>query len=118
MTEAIYPTLLHQDPRYFRRGTGSTLSRLGYAVSQIFWTHNDSGGMQFNFSEIVGNSTAIAISNTYHPDSRNASDAVLGLGIQIGVDMAGNILKEFSPELARTFSRKHRSKEDPKNARQ
>ena len=32
MTEAIYPTRLHQDPRYFRRGTGSGWSRLGYAV--------------------------------------------------------------------------------------
>jgi hypothetical protein len=41
MTEAIYPTLLHQDPRYFRRGTGSTWSRLGYAMGQIFITHGD-----------------------------------------------------------------------------
>src|SRR5438128_1570784 len=33
--EAIFPSLLHQDPRYFRRGTGSTWSRLGYSVSQL-----------------------------------------------------------------------------------
>jgi hypothetical protein len=111
MTEAIYPTVLHQDPRYFRRGDGSVLSRLGYAVGQIFWTHRDSGGMQFNFSEIVGNSTAVAISNAYRPDNRDASDAAKSLGVQIGVDMAGNILKEFSPELAHAFSRKHPSKD-------
>lgn len=113
MTEAIYPTVLHQDPRYFRRGTGSVMSRLGYAAGQIFWTHRDSGGMQFNFSEIVGNSTAVAISNAYYPENRNASDAAIKLGIQVGVDMAGNILKEFSPELARAFSRKHHGKDDP-----
>src|SRR6266568_9339293 len=39
MTEAIFPVMLHQDPRYFRKGTGSGFQRLAYAVSQIFWTH-------------------------------------------------------------------------------
>jgi hypothetical protein len=107
MTEAIYPTLFHEDPRYFRRGTGSKWSRLGYAVGQIFWTHTDSGGTQFNYSEIVGNSTAVAISNAYYPDNRTASNAVSKLGTQIGVDMASNILKEFSPDIYRKFSRKH-----------
>ena len=106
MTEAIYPALLHQDPRYFRRGTGSGLSRLGYAVKQIFWTHTDSGGTQFNYSEIAGNSTAVAISNAYYPDNRNASQAVSRLGVQIGIDTAGNILKEFWPDLSRKLSRK------------
>jgi hypothetical protein len=108
MTEAVFPTLLHQDPRYFRRGTGSGWSRLGYAVGQIFWTHRDSGGMQFNYSEIVGNSAAVAISNAYYKDNRSARDAVPKLGTQIGVDMAANVLKEFWPDLRRKFRRKHR----------
>jgi hypothetical protein len=106
MTEAIYPTILHQDPRYFRRGTGSGWSRLGYAMGQIFWTHTDSGGMQFNYSEIVGNSTAVAISTAYYPEGRDVGSATSKLGTQIGVDMAGNILKEFWPDLRRKFSRK------------
>jgi hypothetical protein len=110
MTEAVYPAIFHQDPRYFRRATGSGWSRLGSAVGQIFWTHTDSGHRQFNFSEIIGNSTSVAISNAYYPDNRNALDASTKLGLQIGVDMAGNILKEFSPELNRTFSRKHEPK--------
>src|SRR5215510_2590130 len=110
MTEAIYPSMLHQDPRYFRRANGSAFSRMGSAVGQIFWTHTDSGRMQFNFSEILGNSTGVAISNAYYPDNRNASDALTKLGIQIGVDMTANILKEFSPELNRLFSRKRTSK--------
>jgi len=107
MTEAVFPTMLHQDPRYFRRGTGSKWSRLGYAIGQIFWTHTDSGGTQFNYSEILGNSTAVAISNAYYPDNRTVSNAVSKLGTQIGVDMASNILKEFSPDIYRKFSRKH-----------
>ncbi len=107
MTEGIFPTLLHQDPRYFRRGTGSGLARLGYAMGQIFWTHKDSGGTQFNFSEVVGNSTAVAISNAYYPENRNVSSAISKLGIQLGVDMASNVLKEFAPDLYRKFSRDH-----------
>ena len=107
MSGAVFPTLLHQDPRYFRRGTGGW-SRLGYATGQTFWTHRDSGGTQFNYSEIAGNSAAVAISNAYYADNRTASGAVSRLGMQLGVDMASNILKEFWPDLQRKFHRKHR----------
>jgi hypothetical protein len=101
MTEAVFPTLLHQDPRYFRRGTGSGLSRLEYAMGQIFWTHTDAGGMQFNYSEIIGNSAGVAISTLYYPDGRDVSRAVSRLGIQIGDDMLSNVLKEFWPDIHR-----------------
>jgi hypothetical protein len=110
MTEAVYPAALRQDPRYFRRGTGGGWSRLGYAVGQIFWTHSDSGGTQFNFSEIAGNATAVAIGNAYYPDNRTVSSNMSKLSVQIGVDMAANILKEFGPDLDRVFSRQHPSK--------
>ena len=110
MTEAIYPTLFHQDPRYFRRGKGSGMSRLGYAVGQIFSTHNDSGHSQFNYSEIVGNASAVAISTAYYPGGRDVGDAVSKLGVQLGVDMASNVLKEFWPDLHKKFVR-HRDTE-------
>lgn len=106
MTEAIVPALTHEDPRYFRRGTGSGLSRTKSAVAQIFWTHTDCDGTQFNYSEILGNSVAVAISNAYYPESRTASEAASRLGMQVGVDMVGNILKEFWPDIANKFARK------------
>jgi hypothetical protein len=113
MTEAVFPSVLHQDPRYFRRGTGSKWSRLGYAAGQTIWTHRDSdGSRQFNYSEILGNSTAVAISNAYYVDNRTASSAVGRFGIQIGVDMAANIFREFWPDVARKFRHKHQ----PSNA--
>lgn len=105
MKEAVYPTLLRQDPRYFRRGTGGRFSRLRYAVRQTFWTHNDSGRMQFNYSEVLGASTSVAISNAYYPDSRTPGDAASKLGIQIGIDMGANVLKEFWPDLNRKIAR-------------
>lgn len=104
MTEAVYPVLLRQDPRYFRRGTGNAWLRLGYAMGQIALTHGDSGSTQFNASEIAGNATAVAIGNAYYRDNRGLSNSVTKLGIQLGVDALANILKEFSPDLERKFS--------------
>jgi len=107
MTEGIFPTILHQDPRYFRRGTGRGMTRLGYSMGQIFWTHQDSGRGNFNFSEVFGNATAVAISDAYYKDNRTAHQGVSSLGVQLGVDMATNILKEFWPDFDRKFRRKH-----------
>jgi hypothetical protein len=112
MTEAVLPTFLHQDPRYFRRGVGSTRSRLGYAIGQIFWTHADSGGTQFNYSEVLGNSTAVAISTAYYRDNRDAGDALARLGIQLGVDMASNVMKEFWPDILWKLQNKQHQKGD------
>lgn len=109
MTEAVFPTMLHQDPRYFRKGTGSGFGRLVYAMGQIFWTHTDSGGHTFNFSEIGGNAAAVAISQAYYPENRNAGDAGSKLAVQVGVDMASNVMKEFYPDLIRLLRRKHSS---------
>jgi hypothetical protein len=114
MTEGIFPSILHQDPRYFRKGTGGGWSRLGYAAGQIFWTHTDSAKGQFNYSEILGNSTAVAIGNAYYPDNRTVSNGVSKLTQQLAVDMASNILKEFWPEISRKFSHKHRQAKSDK----
>lgn len=107
MTDALYPVMLHQDPRFFRRGTGSGWSRARYAVGQIFWTRNDSNHMQFNYSEVVGNATAAGIATAYYPDNRTVGAVASRWGIQLGIDMAGNVLKEFWPDLSGKLSRKH-----------
>ena len=99
MTEAIFPSMLHEDPRYFRRGTGSFRSRALYAATRVFVTRTDSGGTRFNFSEVLGNATAVAISNAYYPDNRDASDNVEKLGMQIGIDAMSQVLKEFWPDI-------------------
>jgi len=113
MTTGVYPSLLHQDPRYFRRGTGSTWSRLRYAVGHTIITHGDNRRTQYNYSEFAGNATAFAISQAYDPDNRTARDAAAQFGLQIGLDMAGNVLKEFAPDLSRKF---HGKKNAPATA--
>jgi hypothetical protein len=66
MTEAIVPSLTHEDPRYFTLGHGGLFKRSGYAVSRLLITRTDSGGRTFNISEIVGNGAGAGISDTYY----------------------------------------------------
>jgi hypothetical protein len=103
MTEGIFPSMLHEDPRYFRRGYGSVWSRAVYAATRVFVTRTDSGGKRFNFSEVLGNATGTAISNAYYPDNRDAVDNVEKLGSQIGIDAASQVLKEFWPDIKHKF---------------
>jgi hypothetical protein len=63
-----------------RRGSG--WSRLRYALGQTLWTNHDSSTLQFNYSEIVGNVAAVAISNAYYADDRTAGDAAAKLGFK------------------------------------
>jgi hypothetical protein len=101
MTESFMPSLLHEDPRYFRRGTGSVLSRTVYALTRIFVTRTDSGGRSFNFSEWAGNSAAVAISNAYYPDTRTASQNAERLGIACATDAFSQVMKELWPDVKR-----------------
>ena len=108
MTEGLFPTLLHEDPRYFRRGTGSKWSRTFYAATRVFVTHTDAGTLRFNYSEVLGNATAVAISNSYYPDGHTMGSNVLKLGEQISIDAASQVLKEFWPDLKRKFFQHHK----------
>jgi hypothetical protein len=99
MTEGIFPSMLHEDPRYFRRGYGSIKSRAWYAATRVFVTKTDAGGTRFNFSELLGNATGTAISNAYYPDTRDVADNVEKLGSQIGIDAVSQVLKEFWPDI-------------------
>ena len=101
MTEGIFPAMLHQDPRYFRKGSGSIMSRTGYALSRVIITDKDGGGKQFDYSEWLGNATAVAISQAYHPDNRTAADATEFLLEQVGTDAISQVLKEFWPDIKR-----------------
>lgn len=105
MTEGVLPTLLHQDPRYFRMGCCGW-KRVGYALGQIVWTHSDSGRGQFNYSEIGGNSIAVGISTAWSRDERTGGDFASALATQLGVDAAVNVLKEFWPDIDHALSRR------------
>jgi hypothetical protein len=100
MSESVFPTMLHQDPRYFPMARGGVWKRMGYAVSREWITRNDSGKNGFNYSEFAGNGAAVAISNLYYPpENHTLSNNASKFGQQIGLDASFNILKEFWPDI-------------------
>jgi len=103
MTEAIFPSLLHQDPRYFQLGKGGLWRRTRYAISRIFLTRSDAGGTQFNYSEIMGSATAAGISTfSYHPHAdRHFSNALNLWGSELGFDAFTYLAREFWPDIRR-----------------
>lgn len=107
MSEAIFPTFLHEDPRYFRRGYGSKWSRTLYAASRVLVTRTDAGNWRFNYSEVLGNATGTAISNFYYPDNRTVSANVSKLGEQIAIDAVSQVLKEFWPDIKHKLFKRH-----------
>jgi hypothetical protein len=108
MTEGIMPSLFREDPRYFRRGYGTTKSRLWYAATRIFVCRTDAGHNQFNFAEVVGNSMAAAVSNAYYPDTRTASDNLQRLIIALATDSFSQVGKEFWPDIKRKLFVHHK----------
>jgi hypothetical protein len=71
---AILPSLFKQDPRYFYKGTGSTRSRILYALANAVICKGDNGRWQADYSGILGSLAAGGISNLYYPvSSRNGA---------------------------------------------
>ena len=108
----VYPSLLRQDPRYYRLGDGNLSHRTGYALTRILVTRQDSGRKVFNFSEILGSFSSSALAVTYYPKSeRDFSDVAERAGIQFALDAGFNVLKEFYPDIERKlFGRKRKPK--------
>jgi hypothetical protein len=98
MNEAIFPTMLHQDPRYYRMSHGGFIKRTTYAVSRILITRSDSGVAQFNFSQVAGTATAAGIENIYYP-SRTFPNTMQRFGIQLASGGVFNVLKEYWPDI-------------------
>jgi hypothetical protein len=107
LTEAILPSLLHQDPRYFRKVSGSKGSRIWYAVTRVFVAKNDSGNWTFNVSEWLGNGTVAAIGNAYYPDAVGFGPTMQRMFTQVGTDALSQVLKEFWPDIKRRWFTKH-----------
>ncbi len=107
MTTAIWPSMLHEDPRYYRMGEGPISHRIYYSANRLFVTRTDSGASRFNYSESIGNAAAAAISNVYYPASeRTASRNATTFAFLILYDGLSNELKEFWPDVHRKLAHK------------
>ncbi len=117
-SDAVLACLLHQDPRYFRRGPQSRiLARVAYSLSRIAVARQDSGRSAFNASGVVGMMMGIGTSNLYYPaSSRNGTVMATRVGTSLVGWAIGNVSAEFWPDIHRKFFANgflHRSRPKP-----
>jgi hypothetical protein len=94
---AIFPSIFHQDPRYFYMGPAQpTKSRIWHAISSGIITRGDNGHLQPAYSHILGNGAAGALSTLYHPAGNSAGSlAGRNMGIGIGGNAVEGLFREF-----------------------
>jgi hypothetical protein len=97
----LLSVLFHEDPRYYRKGPGSSIIvRAGYALFQTVSARTDSGGRTFNFAGILGTGMGIVTSDLYYPEaSRNGSVIWSRVGTSMMGTAIGNVLSEFWPDI-------------------
>jgi hypothetical protein len=93
---AVFPTLFHQDPRYFYQGTGTKKSRMMHAMSSPFVAKGDNGNWQPNYSSLVGDFASSAMTNLYYPEIDRGGGLVIKGALEItGARMVSAMLQEF-----------------------
>jgi hypothetical protein len=93
---AILPSLLHQDPRYFYQGTGTTSSRIRHAMFSPFVTRSDSGKSMPNYSSLGGDLAAASLSNLYFPRANRGVGLVFGnFAIGTAERIGASLAQEF-----------------------
>jgi hypothetical protein len=96
LSRGVYPSIFHQDPRYFYKGTGSIQSRMLYAISAAVIARGDDGRWKPNYSHVLGIFSAAGISNLYYPASDRGVSLVLFNGLAgMGASAMSNLLREF-----------------------
>jgi hypothetical protein len=99
-TEAIVPSIRHEDPRYYTLGKGGFFKRSGYAISRAFITKMDNGDTGFNCSEVCGNALTAGLSNAYYPaEERGISQTAYNFGEQMESAVLNHIFQEFWPDI-------------------
>ncbi|HVH85689.1 MAG TPA: hypothetical protein VM912_03140 [Terriglobales bacterium] len=98
----FYPTLLKEDPRYFRLGHGPVKHRLIYALEQELVVRKDNGRRGFAFDNVLGAFTSGTLSNAYYPTTDRGVGLTISRSlISILYGSAGGVVSEFWPDVQR-----------------
>jgi hypothetical protein len=112
--EFAYPWIFSEDPRYYRLAHGPAGRRMFHAMEHAVVAHRDNGKRMFNFSEWLGTTSTVVLSNTYHPDNeRGFAPAAQAVTYSILQDMGFDVLREFWPEISRALKLPFRGESDP-----
>lgn len=94
--DGLMPVVFHQDPRYFRKGSGSVKSRIGWALRSEVMAYSDRGKPMPNYSELTGNAMSAALSEAYLPAKNVSVGGVFeGFAIKEAVGLGFDVLREF-----------------------
>jgi hypothetical protein len=100
MVEFVVPAIARQDTRYYTLGHGGFFKRTGYALSRSVVTRSDHAREEFNVSEVFGAGASAAISTAYYPaSSRTFGNVGTAWAIDVGIDAASMVAKEFWPDI-------------------
>jgi hypothetical protein len=107
-TAGVFAVLLHQDPRYFRKGPAARIPvRILYSLTRLAICRNDSGRNALNASNFLGMSLGIAASNVYYPSASRTGTIMAGrVETSMFGGVMGNLMSEFWPDLQHKFFRK------------
>jgi hypothetical protein len=106
---SLFPVVTEEDPRYFRKASGSYLGRGGWAAERAFITQRDSGQHSFNFSNIVGHLAASALTPAYYPrKSRSVHVVMQTWGTSIAGAAGNNLFLEFVPDALNAWHNRKR----------
>ena len=110
---AVFPSLLHQDPRYYRLGSGPVKHRLLYAVGSTVICKGDNGKWQPNYSNVLGNFAAGGISNLYYPAEDRGFSQTTSSALTVTAEGAlGSLFVEFWPDIRRHFQKQQPTPSD------
>jgi hypothetical protein len=108
---AVLSSALHEDPRYYQKGTGSYLGRALWAASGTVWCKRDSGSWGPNYANVMGNMIGAAISNVYYPAPNRTVGGTLERGVSVTAQaIIGSEVIEFWPDMVRHHNRKQAEK--------
>jgi len=99
----ILPSILHQDPRYFRLGHGSVTHRLLYSLAtNVICKHDNTGKWEPSYSNVGGNIISGAISNLYYPSTNSGVSQAFTNGFMVTAEGGiGSLFDEFWPDVSR-----------------
>jgi hypothetical protein len=96
------PSLVHQDPRYFRMPHAPLHRRILYSISRTFVSRSDEGATIPNYATLLTYPITAEISNLYVPGIHpNGPSTVARIATGLATDPANNLLTEFLPDVAK-----------------
>jgi len=100
----LISSMLHRDPRYFLTLHGGPGHRIGYALSRIVVSRTDEGKNAANWAGMIAPLLAESLANSYLPvKEQTAGRTFQRYGIRIGLNTAGNALREYWPTIFRNL---------------